>query len=138
MRRNISDRTRKVRNLSILFFVLSTICYFGVALFALITCFSTIMGRNTTGVDIISQSLKAKLASFSVTMVVGLILALIIKEKMRLTIYMLSLVILSIIYKEAGMYTVLGIWAFDEYVFSALHKHYHKLKVINKEIDLRE
>ena len=134
----MSDRTKKCRNLSILFFSLSTICYFGVALFALITCFSSIMGHEKTGIDIISESLKTKLVSLSITMVIGLIIALVIKEKLRIALYMLSLIVVSLVYKEVGMYSILAIWALDEYLFSGLHKHYRNLKTINKEIDLRE
>lgn len=137
MKRNISDRTKKVRKLSFIFFWSSVICYFGVGLFALITCLSTVVGHEKSGIDIISESLKTKLVSLSVTMLIGLIIALIIKEKMRIAVYMLSLIVVSLIYKEVGMYIVLAIWAVDEYIFTALHKHYHNLKIINKEIDLR-
>ena len=59
-------------------------------------------------------------------------------EMKNLYFYMLALIINSILFKETGMYIILAIWFIDEYVFSALHKHYKQLVIINKEIDRRE
>ena len=88
--------------------------------------------------EIISEALKARLVSLSVTVIIVAILAIFIKNKARITIYMLALIINGILFKEPGMYVILGIWALDEFIFTALHKHYKQLVTINKEIDRRE
>lgn len=132
-----SKRTKDVSKLSKIFFFSSFVCFIGVAIFTIIATFSHVGASNKTGMDILSDSVKTQVVSLSITMIIGLVLALIIKEKMRTTIYMLALLINSILFKEAGMYTILGIWAIDEYILTNLHKHYHNLLIINKEIDLR-
>ena len=138
MKRHITNRTKECRNLAFLFGFISAACYFGVAIFAVITCFTTVAGHEKSGLDIISDTFKTKLISLSLTMIVGIIISIVIKEKLRLAVYMLSLIIVSLVYKEKGMYSILAIWAFDEYVLAYLYKRYKNLAVINKEIDLRE
>lgn len=133
-----SKRTKDVRKLSRIFFFVSLCCFVGVAIFTVIATFTRIGGSEKTGVDILSDSVKTSLISLSITTIICLILALFIKEKIRTTIYMLALIINSILFKETGMYIILAIWFIDEYVFSALHKHYKTLLTINKEIDRRE
>lgn len=137
MKKRVSERTKNTVKLSRLFLVLSFLCFVGVAIFTVIACFSHIGSSEEQGMEIISEQLKSVLVSTSVTIIIVTILALIIKNKIRTTVYMLSLIVNGILFKAVGMYTILAIWALDEYVFTALHKHYHKLKVINKEIDLR-
>ena len=133
-----SKRTKDVRKLSILFLILSCICFVGVAIFSAIAIFSHIGGSEKQGMEIISEALKARLVSLSVTIIIVAILAIFIKNKARITIYMLALVINGILFKEPGMYAILGVWALDEFIFTALHKHYKQLVTINKEIDRRE
>ena len=132
-----SERTKKVQELSFIFGLSSLLCWLGVAIFAIIVAFSKVGGSEKTGVDILSNALKTKLISLSITVIVGLICALLIKEKARTTVYMLSLLLLTIVYGEVAMYVVLSIWFTDEYVLHALHKRYKNLSTINKEIDLR-
>lgn len=133
-----SKRTKNVRKLSRIFFFISLCCFVGVAIFTVIATFTRVGDTEKTGVDILSTALKTQLISFSITTLICLILALFIKEKVRTAVYMLALVINSILFKEVGMYSILGIWFIDEYIFTALHKHYKTLLTINKEIDRRE
>ena len=135
--KRVSQRTKDCKKLYYIFQVISLLYWLGVALFAVIAAFSKIAGSEKSGVDILSEAVKTKLISFSITALIGIVLALLIKEKARLTIYMLSLIILSVLYGEVAMYITLGIWATDEYVFIALAKHYKLLIKINKEIDRR-
>ena len=133
-----SERTKNCKELSIIFRLSSLLCWVGVAIFAAIAAFSKVGGAEKSGIDILSDALKTKLISLSITIIIGIIAALLIKEKARTTIYMLSLLLITLIYGENAMYIILAIWAVDEYVFTALYKKYKNLYVINKEIDLRE
>ena len=133
-----SKRTKDVQRLSRIFFLLSFLCFVGVAIFTIIATFTRVGGSEKTGMDILSDEAKKSLISLSITTIICLILTIFIKEKIRVAIYMLSLVIISVIYKTTGMYIILSIWAVDEYVFTLLHKHYKQLTTINKEIDRRE
>ena len=133
-----SKRTKDVSRLSLIFFWLSFLCYFGVAIFSIIAIFTRLGASEKQGMEIISEQLKSVLVSFSVTLLIVVALAIFIKNKVRHTIYMFALVINGILFKNVGMYAILTIWAIDEFIFHLLHTHFSKLKTINKEIDRRE
>lgn len=135
--KKVSKRTKDTAKLSKIFMILSFLCYFGVAIFTVIACFTRIGGSEKQGMEIISEQLKSVLVSTTVTLIIVVVLGLIIKNKIRMTVYMLTLIINGIIFKEIGMYSVLAVWALDEFIFSMLYKHYKQLNIINKEIDRR-
>ena len=137
MSKNVSQRTKDVKKRAVVYFIISTLMTVGVVLFIVSSAFTTIGGTESTGKDILSEALKAQIISLSVTAIICLLLILIIKDKIRHTLYMLSIIIAAIIYKEVGMYIVAGIWFVDEYIIHALYKRYKNLITINKEIDLR-
>lgn len=132
-----SKRTKDTKKLSIIFSVLSALSYLGVAIFTVISLFSKLGGSEKEGIDILSEALKARLVSVSVTIIIVALIALIIKNKIRTMVYMLSLVVVGIIYGEVAMYAVLGVYFVDEFVFTYLHNKYKNLSVINREIDKR-
>jgi cytochrome bd-type quinol oxidase subunit 2 len=137
MAKKVSKRTKDVRKLARIFGILSFVCFVGVAIFAIISVFSHIGGSEKDGMSIISEELKTVLISLSTTLVIVIIAALIIKEKARNTIYMLSLVSQALFFNKVALYIILGVWALDEFVFRFLHNRYKNLAIINKEIDLR-
>ena len=137
MEKKASARTKDCKQLCFIFRVISVVCWLGVAFFAIIAAFSRVGGSEKTGIDILSEAVKTKLVSLSITVIIGIIISLLIKEKARTTIYMLSLILLTVLYGEVAMYIVLSIWALDEYIFNALYKKYKRLIEINKEIDKR-
>lgn len=137
MSKNVSQRTKDVKKRAVVYFIISTLMTVGVVLFTVISTFTKIGGTESTGKDILSEALKAQIISLSVTAIICLLLIFIIKDKVRHTLYMLSIIIAAIIYKEVGMYIVAGIWFVDEYIIHALYKRYKNLITINKEIDLR-
>ena len=137
MSKNVSQRTKDVKKRAVVYFIISTLMTVGVVLFIVSSAFTTIGGTESTGKDILSEALKAQIISLSVTAIICLLLILIIKDKIRHTLYMLSIIIAAIIYKEVGMYIVAGIWFVDEYIIHALYKRYKNLITINTEIDLR-
>lgn len=132
-----SKRTKDTKKLSFIFLVLSVLSYIGVAAFTVISLFSKLGGTEKEGIDILSEALKARLVSVSVTIVIVTLIALIIKNKIRTMVYMLSLVVVGIIYGEVAMYAVLGVYFVDEFIFTYLHAKYKNLSIINKEIDKR-
>ena len=135
--RKDSQRTKDVKKLSFIFWLISTLMTVGVVLFVVISTFTKLSGSDKTGADILSETLKAQIISLSITAIICLFLIFIIKDKVRNTLYMLSLIITAILYKEVGMYIVGAIWLIDEYVIHALFKHHQAHITINKEIDRR-
>ena len=134
----MSTRTKELRKKRNIFFVLSTVMWVGITVFSVVSVFVCIASNGNNGLPIFSNEFKHLLLSVGITGVIGLVAAIFIKDKLRTAIWMLSLCLCTAIYKEAGMYSVLGCWLIDEYVFTALTRYYHTRLVINKEIDLRE
>lgn len=132
-----SDRTKSLIKKYRVFKWLDIACWVGIAIFTFISVLCLINGTDEKGTPIFSQEFKAFLVSLGVTTIVGIIAALIIKDKMRTAIWMLSLILCTVMYKEVGMYCILGAWFIDEYIFHALKVKYKNLIVINKEIDRR-
>lgn len=137
MNKKVSQRTKDVKKLSKIFGFLSLLCFVGVAIFTIIACFTRLGGSEEQGMEIISEQLKNTLVSFSITLAIVIVCAFLIKEKVRNTIYMFTLVVNGILFKEIGMYSILAVWAVDEFIFSMLYRKYKRLTEINKEIDKR-
>lgn len=135
--KHVSKRTKDVKKRALTFYLISLFMMIGVVAFVVVSTFSKIGGSDKTGADILSETLKAQIISLSVTAIICLLLIFIIKDKIRPTLYMLSMIITAILYKEVGMYIVAAIWFIDEYVIHALYKRYKALILINKEIDMR-
>lgn len=133
----MSDRTKSLKKKRNLFGILSFVMFLGTALFFLISAFCKLDLTSPEGIPIFSDELKSMLVGLGTTACIGILGAVIIKDKIRTFLWMVSLVISVILYDQAGMFTVLGIWLTDEYVIHNLFKHYCHLVQINKEIDLR-
>lgn len=132
----LSDRTIKCKHLRNLFFVLSCICWIGIVAFVVISVFTRV-GADGDPMNILSDDMRDKLIAFGTTAIIGIVVALFIKEKIRTALYMISLIIIVIMHGETGMYITLSVWALDEYVFTALYKSFKEKYTINKEIDKR-
>ena len=76
--------------------------------------------------------------AMTVTVIIGLIVAVIIKEKIRNSFWMANIILGVMNYGNRGMWIVLFLWAIDEFIFHALYVNYKNKVVINKEIDKRE
>lgn len=134
-----SNRTKECKRKYIAFTVVSTIIWVGVAVFSVISMFYRLSGKfhGSNSYIALTDSFKATLIGVGTTTVIALFLSIFISNKLRTTIYMLSVIISTLIYKESAMYIIFGIWFIDEYIFRALSKHYKEKLSINKEIDLR-
>lgn len=143
-----SKRTKDCGKLSTIFFILSCLCFVGIAIFTIVLAFSRTsqLGGNDfetftkAGVEITikTEALKAQLISLGTTALIFIFLSMFIKEKARITIYMISLLVCLLCKGSVAGYIVCGVWLADEYIFKTLHNHYKLLKITNKEIDRRE
>lgn len=131
-----SPRAKALRRKKIIFGLVSTLMWVGTGLVFAILAFTKFKAKDSSGVPILSQELKTLLTSIGVTAIIGLIIGIIIKDKIRTFVFMASTVIATILYKNVGMYIVLGIWLVDEYIIYALYKRYSRKYEIRKEIDL--
>lgn len=131
-----SERTQLCKKRWIIFTVVSYCLWLGAALFAIISAFAK--GFDTSAANnILSEEFKTKLTTWAITAIILIILVIFMGHKMRMTIWMAAVIISTIVYGEAAMYTLFSIWFVDEYVLQNLSKYYKSKWSINKEIDIR-
>lgn len=134
-----SERTKSLKRKRNFFATLSFALWIGTVLFLAIYAFALI-GANPKegGIEILSPEAKDILIGLGTTGIIGIIGVIIIKDKIRIFIWMCSLIMSVVLFKEVGMYVILGIWFVDEYILHNLYKYFAKRVTINKEIDLRD
>lgn len=132
-----SEITKKLKIKRNIFCTLDYVIWIGVAIFTIVSTFCMLEAKDSGGMPILSEEVKALLVSLTCTSAVGIIAAIIIKDKIRTAVWMISLLICSLLYKEVGMYCILGAWFTDEYLIHSIFNYYKGRVKINKEIDLR-
>lgn len=132
-----TERTIKCKRLGILFTVLSWILCFGLAI-AFIIAF---LAMNGNGNGEQSATMKEKFGTiiygFGLSLIPMLVLSIIVKDKIRPTVWMIDVILANYLFGSWLMYVVFAIWLIDQYVIGPLGKHYRQLYTINKEIDRR-
>ena len=128
-----SERTKKCKRLATLFTVISWFLCFGLAIVYVIVF--------ATGMDPAQPTIKEKLGiviyGISLSLIPMLVLAILVKDKVRPTVWMLDVILANYLFGSVVMYVTFGIWVLDEYVIGPLGRHYRELYTINKEIDRR-
>ena len=128
-----SERTKKCKSLATLFTVISWFLCFGLAIVYVIVF--------VTGMDPAQPSIKEKLGvviyGIGLSLIPMLVLAILVKDKVRPTVWMLDVILANYLFGSVVMYVTFGIWVLDEYVIGPLGRHYRQLYTINKEIDRR-
>lgn len=132
-----SDITKQLKKKRNIFGAISVLLWVGTAIASVIAMLCKIDMDESSGTPIFSPEFKAFLVSLGVTVIIGIIVACIIKNKIRTFIWMICTVLNAAIFKEAGMYITLSLWFVDEYIMYALYKRYADRVKINREIDLR-
>lgn len=132
----MSSRTKQCRKRMIIFNVISTILWISVALFSVITVF--IKAKNLSFGSNDYVSIKSGLISLGITIFLAAIACLVLSDKLKTFIYMLSVIIAALVFGKIGMIILFIIWFLDYYVFDTLSSHYKNSYQVNKEIDMRE
>lgn len=131
-----SERTKSLIYKKRLFGIISFCLFIATALFFIITAFCKVDLPKSEG-GFIDEDLKSAAVGISTTSIICIIGVIIIRDKIRIFVWMVTLILAVLLYDKVGMFIVLGIWAIDEYVFYMIYKRYKRLVEINKEIDLR-
>jgi len=88
-----------------------------------------------------SETMKEKFGTiiygFGLSLIPMLVLSIIVKDKIRPTVWMIDVILANYLFGSWLMYVVFAIWLIDQYVIGPLGKHYRQLYTINKEIDRR-
>lgn len=132
-----TERTIKCKRLGILFTGLSWVLCFGLAV-AFVIAF---LAMNGSGNGEQSATMKEKFGTiiygFGLSLIPMLVLSIIVKDKIRPTVWMIDVILANYLFGSWLMYVVFAIWLIDQYVIGPLGKHYRQLYTINKEIDRR-
>ena len=132
-----TERTIKCKKLGILFTILSWLLCFGLAVGFVIA----FVAMNGSGGGENSATLEEKFGTiiygFGLSLIPMLVLAIIVKDKIRPTVWMIDIILANYLFGSWMMYIVFAIWIIDQYVIDPLGKHYRQLYTINKEIDRR-
>lgn len=135
--------TNKLKKLKGVFFWTSTLLYLGLCAFYILFC---LLGGQSSEAQVIAEasksqqlveSIKTIFGSLLITYIIGIILTIFLKDKVRNTVWMANVILSVVVFGSTGMFITLGLWALDEFIFYALYKHYKQRYEINKEIDLR-
>lgn len=132
-----TERTIKCKKLGILFTILSWLLCFGLAVGFIIA----FVAMNGSGGGENSATMEEKLGTiiygFGLSLIPMLVLAIVVKDKIRPTVWMIDIILANYLFGSWMMYIVFAIWVIDQYVIGPLGKHYRQLYTINKEIDRR-
>ena len=132
-----TERTIKCKKLGILFTILSWLLCFGLAVGFVIA----FVAMNGSGGGEDSATMEEKFGTiiygFGLSLIPMLVLAIIVKDKIRPTVWMIDIILANYLFGSWMMYIVFAIWVIDQYVIAPLGKHYRQLYTINKEIDRR-
>lgn len=132
----VSDRTKLLKRKRNVWFIFDMAVWVITPIIMMILAFSRLHG-GTNLLGIFSDNIRNVLMSFGVTALIGLVAAIIIKDKIRTFLFMISTVIATALFGAAGMYVLLSIWFVDEYILHAMYKRMKRKVEINKEIDIR-
>lgn len=132
-----TERTIKCKKLGILFTILSWLLCFGLAVGFVIA----FVAMNGNGGGEQSATMEEKFGTiiygFGLSLIPMLVLAIVVKDKIRPTVWMIDIILANYLFGSWMMYIVFAIWVIDQYVIGPLGKHYKQLYTINKEIDRR-
>lgn len=125
--------TKNCRNKSIIFTLISWLLCFGIAITFIVITLSKPKGETTE----ISQKAMSLVTAIGVSLLPMIILAIVAKDKIRPTVWMIDVIMANILFNSTVMYVIFAVWLVDEYVISALAKRYRSKYLINQEIDKR-
>lgn len=128
-----TNRTIKCKRLGVTFSVINWLLCFGLAI-GYIVAFFALKGE---GNGELRQKLGTIVYGFGLSLIPMVVLAVIVKDKIRPTLWMVNIILANYLFGNYCMYATFGVWLLSEYVFSPLAKRYSSLYLINREIDKR-
>lgn len=128
-----TERTKKCKKLGITFTIIDWLLCFGLAIGFIIVFLSGMEPSNET----MKEKFGTIIYGFGLSLIPMIVLAIIVKDKIRPTIWMVDVILANYLFGSWMMYITFGIWLISEYIIGPLAKHYRYLHTINKEIDRR-
>ena len=133
-----SKRTVDCKKVAVAMYVLNWVLCFGLAIALVIAFLITKDQALTEDQETLQQKLGTIIYGIGLSLIPMVVLAIIVKDKIRPTVWMIDIILANYLFGEIAMYIVFAIWLVSEYVVGPVGKHYKSLYTINKEIDRRE
>ena len=133
-----SKRTVDCKKVAIAMYVLNWVLCFGLAIALVVAFLITKDQAPTEDQETLQQKLGTIIYGIGLSLIPMVVLAIIVKDKIRPTVWMIDIILANYLFGEIAMYIVFAIWLVSEYVVGPVGKHYKSLYTINKEIDRRE
>lgn len=133
-----SKRTVDCKKVAIAMYVLNWVLCFGLAIALVIAFLITKDQAPTEDQATLQEKLGTIIYGIGLSLIPMVVLAIIVKDKIRPTVWMIDIILANYLFGEIAMYIVFAIWLVSEYVVGPVGKHYKNLYTINKEIDRRE
>lgn len=130
----ISAQTRKYKLARFLFILNWALC-FGVAITLVSLCLAGVQ-PDPNGVSM-KEKMGTVLYGFGMSLVPVVVLAILVKDKIRPTVWMIDLILANYLYGSIGMYIVVGVWVIGEYIIAPMSKRFATLYLVNRELDKR-
>lgn len=133
-----SKRTVDCKKVAVAMYVLNWVLCFGLAIALVIAFLITKDQAPTADQETLQQKLGTIIYGIGLSLIPMVVLAIVVKDKIRPTVWMIDIILANYLFGEIAMYIVFAIWLVSEYVVGPVGKHYKSLYTINKEIDRRE
>ena len=133
-----SKRTVDCKKVALAMYILNWVLCFGLAIALVIAFLITKDQAPTEDQETLQQKLGTIIYGIGLSLIPMVVLAIIVKDKIRPTVWMIDIILANYLFGEIAMYIVFVIWLISEYVVGPVGKHYKNLYTINKEIDRRE
>ena len=133
-----SKRTVDCKKVAVAMYVLNWVLCFGLAIALVIAFLITKDQAPTEDQGTLQQKLGTIIYGIGLSLIPMVVLAIVVKDKIRPTVWMIDIILANYLFGEIAMYIVFAIWLVSEYVVGPVGKHYKSLYTINKEIDRRE
>ena len=133
-----SKRTVDCKKVALAMYILNWVLCFGLAIALVIAFLITKDQAPTEDQESLQQKLGTIIYGIGLSLIPMVILAIVVKDKIRPTVWMIDIILANYLFGEIAMYIVFAIWLLSEYVVGPVGKHYKNLYTINKEIDRRE
>ena len=133
-----SKRTVDCKKVAIAMYILNWVLCFGLAIALVIAFLITKDQAPTEDQETLQQKLGTIIYGIGLSLIPMVVLAIVVKDKIRPTVWMIDIILANYLFGEIAMYIVFAIWLVSEYVVGPVGKHYKSLYTINKEIERRE
>lgn len=132
-----TQRTIDCKRVAVAMYILNWILCFGLAIALVIAFVATREKVPTEEQESMQQKLGTIIYGVGLSLIPMIILAILVKDKIRPTVWMIDIILANYLFGSMVMYIVFAIWLVSEYIIGPVGRHFKSLYTINKEIDRR-